>query len=356
MIRFRRVIDTAVVGVLFVAASMGLITGHAAAAGPAISLTTSPVTLNLVVKPGTTTTKELKLTNNSKVPVKIDMRLDLFGPSGTAGEAAITAAPPNDPSPSWVNFSPSSFTANPGVVNTVKMTIDLPKTASLGYYYAAIFQPSIATQNGPGTATVKGSNAILVLVDTQSSNESRQINVASFTVSKHVYQYLPATFSVNIRNSGNIYLAPTGNVFISRSANGAHTLATLDINPGDANVLPHSNRVFTVQWKDGFPVYQPKMGANGQPVVDKKGNVVQQLVWNTSAPVSKIRFGKYYAQLTLVYVANGKVIPVTGVVSFWVIPWELVFLLLLVLLVFAGLIFAVVRLKLEKKRRGRATS
>lgn len=355
MVRRWRVFG-AVVSLLLGVATMTVASGHALAAGQAISLTTSPVTLNLTIKPGEKTTENLQLKNNSTVPVQITMKLETFGPSGTSGEAAITAPSANDPSATWVTFSPASFVANPGVMNTVKMTIALPQSASLGYYYAVVFQPSVATQVGPGTTSVKGSNAILVLVDTQSSNESRQINVASFTASKRVYEYLPATFSVNIRNSGNIYLAPTGSIFISRGKNSTHTLTTLNLNAGGGNVLPHSNRVFTVSWNDGFPVYEPKM-ANGQPVVDKKGNVEQKLVWNLKN-ISNFRFGEYTAQLTLVYTAQNRVIPVTGYVSFWVIPWELLLIgLVIVLLIGFGLwmiIRGIVRriLKFRNRKNG----
>ena len=316
--------------------------GRAAAAGQAISLTTSPVTLNLVIKPGTSETKELQLKNNSRQAVTIDMKVQIFGPSGTEGHAAITEPKPGDESTKWVHFSPAHFVAQPGVTNKVKMTIDMPASASLGYYYAVIFQPAIDAKAAPGTSTIKGSNAILVLVDTKAGDQKRQVQVSDFSVDKKVYEYLPAKFSVRVHNGGNIYLAPTGNIFISRHKDITHTLATLDVNNGSANVLPRSDRIFTVKWTDGFPAFKDKL-ENGQPVLDKKGNPVQQLVWNTSASISKIRFGKYYAQLTLVYNNGNRVVPVTGVVSFWVIPWKLI-----LLLVFGLILLAVVRRMLKK--------
>jgi hypothetical protein len=358
IIRSWRVASVAVVTALFVAAAV-LFPTHAFAAtsGPALSLTSSPVTLNLVIKPGTSTSKTLQLRNNGSQPLQINMKLQVFSAYGTSGEAAISEPKPGDPSATWVHFSPSTFTAQPGVLNTVKMTIALPKGASLGYYYAVIFQPVIATPTSVSTpsSTVKGSNAILVLVDTQSANENRNIKIASFTATKKVYEYLPATFNVSIHNGGNIFLAPTGNIFISKNANLTHTLDILPFNPGGGNVLPDSNRTFNINWSDGFPIFKPET-KNGQPVDNKQGNPVEKLDWNFSN-INHIRIGKYYAQLALVYTNGTQVVPVTGVISFWVIPWKMLLVAFVILLLVGFGLFMIIRgiirkiMKFRRKRR-----
>jgi hypothetical protein len=257
------------------------------------------------------------------------MQLDEFNARGENGQALIIQPSPNDPTASWVSFSPVSFTAQPGVWTPVKMTINLPKTAQLGYYYAVIFSPDIASTHSNKTV-IKGSNGVLVLVDTQSANEKRLVNIANFSVSKKVYEYLPATFNVSIHNSGNIYLAPFGNIYISRNSAFTSSIAALDVNTAGGNVLPNSSRNFQATWSDGFPVFQSKT-LDGQVVNDKSGKPIQQLKWNTNH-LNKLRFGKYYAKLTLIY-NNGKVvIPITSVVSFWVLPWKLIAVLIAVIL------------------------
>ena len=321
-----------VFGVIIAIASLTTIVApffvnNASAAGTGISLTTSPASLDLVIQPGTSVTKNLLLTSNGSEPVPINMALKLFGAQGNTGQAAITQPLASDPSPSWVHFSPSSFTAQPGVQTTVKMTIDLPKTASLGYYYAVIFQPTIPTSTVAKAATVKGSNAILILVDTQSSNESRQAQIASFSVDKKVYEYLPTTFTISIHNQGNIYLAPTGNIFISKNAAGTNTIDTINVNASGANVLPNSTRNFTTTWSDGFPAFTQKT-LDRQPLFDKHNRPIEQLSWDFNSTLSKFRFGKYYAKITLIYNNGSRIVPITGVVSFWVIPWKLALLVL----------------------------
>ena len=200
------------------------------------------------------------------------------------------------------------------------MTISPPKTAAYGYYYAVLFTPTLSV-NSKSTEKFKSANAILALVNVQSPNENNVLSAKSFTSSKSSYQYLPATFSVTVHNSGNIFTVPTGDIFISRTRNGP-AIDTLSFNSGGGNVLPGTNRAFQVQWTDGFPVYQDKL-INGQAQDYKNGKPVQQLHWDFTK-VPKFRYGKYYARLVLVYNNGGRDVAVNGVVSFWVVPWSLI--------------------------------
>jgi hypothetical protein len=292
------------------------------AAGPAISLTTSPVSLDLHIQPGTSDTQTLQFKNNSSIALPITMQVKIFGAYGLSGQAAITNPQSGNLSTTWVKLSPASFIAQPNVWTTVTMTINLPKSASLGYYYAVIFKPTLPTQtSAANSTTIKGSNAILVLVDSNSANEQRQVQVTDFSATKHVYQYLPIHFNITLHNAGNIFLAPSGDIFISRHSDMTDTIATIPFNQGGGNVLPNSNRDFMANWADGFPVYVQKQ-LDGQPLTNAKGQPEQQLVWNFSK-ANQFRFGKYYAQLAMTYnngITNKLVI---SQISFWVVPWGL---------------------------------
>ena len=318
-----------------------LLNSKTQAAQPQLSLTTSPITLGLNIKPGITNTQTLQLMNNTGQPVQITMQLKTFGAYGDTGQASIYDFSQGNPQPSWIKFSPSNFTAQPHVWSYVKATIAIPNNAVLGYYYAIVFQPAYASSTTPGVANIKGSNAILLLVDTGAGNEQRQLQVATFTVSRGIYQYLPAYFSVNIRNSGNIFVSPTGDIFISRRSDGSHTINSLTVNSGGGNVLPNSNRVFTANWNNGFPVYQEKM-QNGQPIIGKNGQPEYKLVWNW-ANISKFRIGKYYAKLALTYNNGTRQELLTSTVSFWVIPWVLLLIALAIIVLILFAIYSMIR-------------
>src|ERR1700721_201279 len=106
--------------------------------------------------------------NNSPSPVPINMELMAFGPLGTSGEAAISNFTSGNPDAGFVTFSPDSFSAQPKVWSKVKVTIKLPASASLGYYYAIIFQPVYAANGAKDTNSIHNSNAILALINTNS--------------------------------------------------------------------------------------------------------------------------------------------------------------------------------------------
>jgi hypothetical protein len=100
-------------------------------------------------------------------------------------------------------------------------------------------------------------------------------------------------------------------------------VAALSVNATEGKVLPGANRVFTATWSDGFPVYTDKLDPAGQVIKNAKGEPQKQLKWNFSQ-VSHLRFGHYTAELVLIYNDGQRDIPVTGTLSFWVIPWRLV--------------------------------
>jgi hypothetical protein len=206
------------------------------------------------------------------------------------------------------------------------MTVNVPKDAAFGYYWAVQFEPAANSTKAPGAANVRGAVAIFTLLNADAPGAKRTIQVTSFSTEKRTYEFLPVNFSVATHNSGNTHVAPTGNIFIKR---GGKQVGVVSINPNGGYVLPGSNRIFTAAWSDGFPVYKPVIGPDGQPVRNKDGTIKQHLVWNFSQ-VPKLRFGHYTADLLLVYNDGARDIPVSGTLSFWVIPWRIIAFLIVV--------------------------
>jgi hypothetical protein len=298
-----------------------------AAADAGTVLTTSPISIDLSTHPGQTATTSLQVQNNSTKSETISVKLAKFKVQGQAGRATIYTPSATDISTSWVHFSQNSFVAQPGVWTTITMNIAIPPYAALGYYYAVLFVPSTGAVNQQtDTNIVKGANAILVLVDTNSKNEQKQLSVSSFTTQKGLYEFLPVNFNITVHNSGNIHLIPQGDVYITRSKTGK-TLASLPFNSAEGNVLPDSYRQFQASWTNGFPAFVQKR-INGQIVSNSHGVPIQQLKWNWASSFSQIRFGKYYAHLVLVYYNGVADISVNSYVTFWVIPWKLILLVI----------------------------
>lgn len=99
-------------------------------------------------------------------------------------------------------------------------------------------------------------------------------------------------------------------------------------------VLPDSSRTLTVNWSDGFP----------------RRNEAGQLDWNLS-DLTKLRFGKYTAQLILVYDNGERDVPLEAFVSFWVIPWRLLLAVIAIPVLPAILVFVLMRQLYRRKQQ-----
>ena len=312
----------------------------AAAAGADFNLTTSPLPLDLVVKPGHTVTTDLRVQNSSTAVANIKVSLLKFKANGQNGNPELLPRQPGDSFFDWVSFSRSSFTAQPGQWNDVQVTINAPSSAAFGYYYAILFSNANDDQSAtkPNSTSLSGAVATLVLLDVQAPGEKRQLGVDNFSVGKKLYEYLPVNFAVKVHNSGNVHGIPSGSIFITK---GKSTVAVLDINPGGGNVLPDSNRSFNVTWNDGFPVFTQKID-HGELVSNNKSQPVYTLSWNF-ANTGKFRFGHYNAHLLLTYDNGTSDVPVEANVAFWVIPWKLGLILLAILLIVGFGLFTLIR-------------
>jgi hypothetical protein len=312
-----------------------------AATAPPFNLTASPLPVNLVTKPGVSVSTPIQIENTGTDTVRIKVSLIKFGAFGSEGKPSLAQPGPHDVYISWAHFSETSFEAPPNVFHTITMTINPPKEAAFGYYYAVVFSVDNGT---PTTAKplenkVSGALATLVLLDVQAPGEKRTMSISTFSSAKKVYQFLPATFNITVKNTGNVHGIPSGNIYISRDKKNVIDL--LDVNKDQGNVLPKSSRQFSTTWSDGFPVYQPKK-QNGQVLSDKNGKIIQQLNWDSSK-LSKLRFGRYYAHLTLIYNDGTKDIPIEAETSFWVIPWVLILIALVPILVILFGLFVMLR-------------
>ncbi|HSW37426.1 MAG TPA: hypothetical protein VLG37_03605 [Candidatus Saccharimonadales bacterium] len=332
------------VGMAVVFASFWPATVRAADPG-ALQLTTSPLPISLVAKPGETVSTELRIRNSGNETELLKVGLMKFSAYGEEGKPQLQDREPGDDYFDWVQFSETQFKAIPGEWQTVKMTIKIPKTAALGYYYAVTFSranPGLAT--GPRQQTVRGGTATLVLLEAFSPNAKRELKLSEFRVEKRSYEFLPARFTVKLRNTGNIHTAPSGTIFISR---GGKQIGAIDINATRGNILPQSNRIFTSQWDDGFPVYKTKEA--GGAIVLKNGQPVYSLKWDASK-FNRLRFGKYTAHLVAVYDNGKQDVPLEASASFWVIPWRLILLIIAIPVVPATLVYLIMRWRFKRRR------
>lgn len=310
---------------------------------PGFAASISPLPILLNTKPGNPVSTNLRVNNPSAHDEKLKVVVKTFSQDGPNGNVTLHDPTAADEFVSWISFSRTEFDAPPGLWQTVKMTVDVPKTASFGYYFAVEFTSAEAPAKTANGATVQGAVASFVLLNAQAPGEKRQMSVTDFTADHRFYEFLPVNFSIRLHNSGNVYAGASGNIFIMR---GGKQVAVLNVNENHGLVLPNSNRLFGVDWDSGFPVYKTINGKN-------------HLNWSFSQ-ISKLRFGHYTAKLALVYNDGQRDVPISGTLSFWVIPWRLIIGVIIIIAAPALIVYILMRrrfnkrLEAEKRKLGHA--
>lgn len=257
----------------------------------------------------------------------------------------------------WLTYTPREFFLPKGETKAITVEIDLPDNLETkGYYLELAISTVPKTQTGTvGTApevalpisiNYTGSGKVdrkldlilfntlpkekVALVDTREGVEQIVKEHESNKLQEKWFDFAPVTFFAYVKNTGNANVTPAGSIFISRDPNFAQNsiITTLEVDREKRIILNNAGRVLLSTWDGGFFSY------------DNKGNFkVDFSKW------SDIRFGKYYAQINLVWDgANGKEFK-TETVAFWVFPWQLI----LVIVFIVGLIATGVIMSRKRK-------
>ncbi len=278
-----------------------------------INLSLSPTFVSLVTDPGQETSSQFKVINNSNAQENLKIELAKFEVTQAGASLTLQDLGPEDDFAKWITITPQAFSLSPNQSQTVRFSIAPPKDAALGYYYGLVVrrQKEVTTKEIKQTV-VTGAPALPVLLEVRSPNAKRELQLMEFTTDKAFYEYLPVKFSVKVKNTGNIHIVPTGNVFVDWGKK--KDVALLSANPARGNILPQAERIFDTSWEDGLIV----RGADGKTK------------WDLTK-ADRFRIGRYTATLLLVYDNGQRDIPLEATVSFWVFPWKIVIGILVIL-------------------------
>lgn len=319
--RGKTLLGTLGLALLLLSGGLRVPVAHADTAPSNFNLQVTPSPLVDTIKPGVKTTEPLKIHNGSTGTEELKISPRSFTYDSKTGKVNLEDTTPPAVA-SWVSFSAPKFTVQPGQWFTEQITFDVPKDAGFSYSFALVIERQSNPAPANGTRAINGSLAIFTLINIDRPGAKSSLAVVSFTSTKHLYEYLPATFNVRFQNTGNTIVQPYGNIFVQRTATSRKPLASLPVNSTKGYILPNTERTVTAQWNDGFATYQP--------VTQPDGSLKQQLKLDWSN-LSHFRIGRYSANLVAVYSDGQHDVPIASVITFWVIPWRAILLLLVVI-------------------------
>lgn len=265
--------------------------------GTGQALEIAPPIININGNPGQTIRLQINLRNVSKGPLIVQGQVNDFIAAGEDGTPKILLNNnDNEANPfsirGWVGVLPE-LTMKPQQVQVLPVTIHIPDTASPGGHYGVIrftATPPELKETGVSLSASLGS-LVLVRVNGQAKEA---MSIKEFSVNKNgkeatLFESAPVDFVVRAQNNGNVHEQPTGQITVTNMF--GQRLATVNVNLPPRNVLPASIRKFTT------PLDSSVIG-------------------------NKKLFGKYTADLKLTYGSNKQTM--NSSLSFWVIPYKLI--------------------------------
>jgi hypothetical protein len=264
----------------------------------------SPPLKELKADPGQTVITEIRLRNVTKGPLVTKSEVNDFVAAGEDGQPKLLLDN-NEQSPysikSWLSTIPS-VTLNPGEQKPIPITMTVPKNAGPGGHYGVVRFTGRPPELEDSGVSLSASVGTLMLVNV-SGNVSESAQISEMYASqkdkqRSLFEYGPVTIIEKIKNTGNTHFKPKGNVRVTNMF--GKEVGMYQLNEKGGNVLPGSTRKF-------------------EQTLNKK-----------------FMFGRYKAQADVVYGSDSKILSRT--ISFWVIPYKLI---LIVLAAIALIIFLI---------------
>jgi hypothetical protein len=314
--------------------------GSVGAASGDFNVQVSPSPVVVTLTPGKQQTSTLTVRNLTNHPETLYPKLSGFEVDKTSKNVKLLDEVPLGVA-EWVSFKSPSVTIAPGGTQTLEITYNPPKDAGFSYSVAITLsrdQNATIPQDG---VQLRGAIAVFCLINIDRPDAKRALTIESFTGDKSSYQFLPATFTLTVKNTGNTISQPKGTLYIQRSFDSTKPIATYSLNTGNNYVLPGTSREFKNEWNSGFPLY----------VKDKDGK--RHVSWDWKH-LSDLRFGKYTAKVVMVYNDGKRDVPVITSYSFWVIPWTLILILLIIAVILGMGIFGWARLIMHGTKKVRS--
>lgn len=281
-----------------------------AALQPASALTVSPVIIEFDVKPGETVVGTIKLKNESDSTATYYAQAQDFVAGDNAGTPSFIGKSSIRSIVDWTTFDKTAVSLAGGDSDLVIYRIRVPENAAPGGYFGGLlFSSSPPGAEGVGAVAMTGPLVLLRVA----GNVVERGNLLSYSVKPESTTSLPVDFTMDFQNSGTVHLKPQGVIRVTNMFGG--TSAVIPVNAAGGNVLPDSNRVYKAKWQ------KAELPENASELVKEWKN---------------FGFGPYTATLILNYGETNQV--VSAETSFWVMPWMLVVLFIILLVVIALLV------------------
>ena len=130
-----------------------------------LDITVSPPVIELNVKPGEKLNEKFRIRNNQATATNLQVDVKKLSSDSTSGEPIPAEPKSDDEFISWLTVENPSFKSLSKEWTDVNFTIDIPTTASYGYYYVLRISPENQGKVAGVGTTIKGEVYVVVLLN-----------------------------------------------------------------------------------------------------------------------------------------------------------------------------------------------
>lgn len=218
---------------------------------------------------------------------------------------------------SWITVIQDSVTIEARGEKKANAVITIPENAEPGSHTAVIWVGE--SDPNADSVSVIGNIGVLILLNV-SGDVVRMGSIKEFNYLEKYQNRLPVDFYARVSNEGTAYYKPGGEVAIKNIF--GRKSATIDANPKRSNILPHSiRRIEGINWVK--KVYS----------AEEKKEQDDSFFSEAKREFENFGFGPYKAYLTMSYGPGEKDVMTAVSSTFWVIPWRLIIIFVVVLFV-----------------------
>ena len=192
------------------------------------ALTLAPAKIEVSGNPGQTLTPQFFISNGQEPAATFYTSAEDFEANGESGTPYFVKE--NGDLSSWITVAPS-FTVQKGQTLTATFQIHIPKGATPGDHFAAVFLGTAPPGAAQGQVSVSARLGILVFLHVSGPvKEGGGVVGSGLAVPTRFYSSLPISFFYLYQNTGGDRVVPTGTITV-RNILGWKT-ASLLVDPG----------------------------------------------------------------------------------------------------------------------------
>lgn len=284
------------------------------------AITISPPRLELTADPGRSVQSKFEVTNESQNDTVYYTQVENFEAGDESGNPQFV--PAREGLATWIDVQ-GQITVRAGETRTIPFTVNVPRSAEPGGYFASIFVRTTPPPQNGGEVSIGARLGTLILF--RVNGEIKEgVNILEFSTKdkQRFFTSLPVEFYYRFQNTGADRVKPEGNIVVKNLI--GLTAKNLTANRQEGSVLPRSIRRFESAWINAG-------GGEENPSATVSAQTSGGFLSSAEDQFRNFAFGYYTAQLDIRYGENNNT--ANAKYSFFIVPWQLLSIVILGLLI-----------------------